>query len=282
MMRSKALFKFMEERHSIYERKELGYPKPWTNDEILQNYKFCNVYRELDTQTIWFAENWRTPNEDDPDLWFASLVFRFINWHETAEQLGYPVPWKSIKFLNTLKNRKIKGEKVYSGAYIISTHGSKEPKHIYLMKILSEIWKKREKLRYKENELLEDFHSRLMDCYGVGSFLAAQVIADVKYAGELKKAKDWWTFAAPGPGSLRGMNRVFNSPTNRSFPKDTWYKNLRKLHEDIFYKIEEAEMVPIHAQDLQNCLCEFDKYERVRLGEGRPRSKYKGVEDESI
>ena len=36
-------------------------------------------------------------------------------------------------------------------------------------------------------------------------------------------------------------------------------------------------MPMIHAQDLQNCLCEFDKYERVRLNEGRPRSNYPGL-----
>lgn len=32
----------------------------------------------------------------------------------------------------------------------------------------------------------------------------------------------------------------------------------------------------LDAQDLQNCLCEFDKYERVRMGQGRPRSRYPG------
>lgn len=31
------------------------------------------------------------------------------------------------------------------------------------------------------------------------------------------------------------------------------------------------------AQDIQNCLCEFDKYERVRLGEGAPKQRYPGV-----
>jgi hypothetical protein len=31
----------------------------------------------------------------------------------------------------------------------------------------------------------------------------------------------------------------------------------------------------LHAQDIQNCLCEFDKYERVRLGEGTPKQLYK-------
>jgi hypothetical protein len=40
---------------------------------------------------------------------------------------------------------------------------------------------------------------------------------------------------------------------------------------------KKARMPQLHAQDLQNCLCEFDKYERVRLGEGRPKAKYNGV-----
>ena len=39
----------------------------------------------------------------------------------------------------------------------------------------------------------------------------------------------------------------------------------------------ETEDGPLHAQDVENCLCEFDKYERTRLGEGRPRSLYAGM-----
>ena len=30
----------------------------------------------------------------------------------------------------------------------------------------------------------------------------------------------------------------------------------------------------LHAADLQNCLCEFDKMERVRLGEGKPKRRF--------
>jgi hypothetical protein len=30
----------------------------------------------------------------------------------------------------------------------------------------------------------------------------------------------------------------------------------------------------LELHDIQFQLCEFDKYERVRLGEGRPKSKY--------
>ena len=33
----------------------------------------------------------------------------------------------------------------------------------------------------------------------------------------------------------------------------------------------------LHAQDVQNCFCEYDKYVRVLNNEGRPRSTYPGV-----
>ena len=43
------------------------------------------------------------------------------------------------------------------------------------------------------------------------------------------------------------------------------------------YSVEMLEpYVPaLEMRDIEHCLCEFDKYERTRLGEGRPRAKYK-------
>lgn len=279
-MRTDDLFKFIRERHAVWQNKEDGVLKPWTDDPILQQYRFCNVYREMDTQTIWFADNWREPNENDEDLWFAALVFRLVNWHETAEAIGYPVPWKSIKFLNALKRRKKEGLKVYNGAYIVSTNGVAEEKHMYLMKRLSAIWDKRADIRHEEGEDLNTFHGRLVEQDAIGSFIAAQVIADMKYTPRGLTAPDWWTFAASGPGSRRGLNRVMEFGVKDSWHEREWRMCLQNLHHNINPLIEEARMPRLHAQDLQNCLCEFDKYERVRLGEGAPKSKYPGEANE--
>ena len=43
------------------------------------------------------------------------------------------------------------------------------------------------------------------------------------------------------------------------------------------YSVEKLEpFVPaLEMREIEHCLCEFDKYERARLGEGRPRAKYK-------
>lgn len=277
-MRTKELFKFVRERWNIYDRRcNAGLPKPWTADPILQQYRFCNVYREYDTQTKWFAQNWREPNAADTNLWFAALVFRLTNWHMTAGDLGYPVPWNANKFIRVLELRKAAGVRVFNPAYIVSTNGVAQEKHLYLAEKLSIIWKDRLKYQFKRDyDSLKTMHERLMESYGVGSFIAGQVIADAKYAGAMLDAPDWYDWAASGPGSRRGLNRVMGVSITKSWKEREWFESLQDLHAEIIPLVAAAGMPDLHAQDLQNCLCEFDKYERIRLGEGRPKQRYNG------
>ena len=75
------------------------------------------------------------------------------------------------------------------------------------------------------------------------------------------------------------MNRVMKRDKKTRIKETQWKHELDLLRDKIRPMVLQAGMPDIHAQDLQNALCEFDKYERVRLGEGRPRSLYNGVQD---
>lgn len=276
-MRVDDLMAFILERHKIWKLKEAGKSKPWTQDPILQSYRFCNVYRELDTVTIWIAENWRAKHANDPHLWFAMCVARLINWPDTLGALGYPVPWRPAKFEDALHRRQQAEQKAFGGAYIVSTNGRAMDKAEYLARhVLNPLWEARKAIAPKRGEPLAHFHARLMQFDGMGSFMAAQVVADLKYVEPLRSAPDWDTWAASGPGSRRGLNRVFGRPTDAPWRGDDWLGSLTELHLAVGRRIAKARMPPLHAQDLQNCLCEFDKYERTRLGEGRPRATYPG------
>jgi hypothetical protein len=276
--RIKRFTQFIIERHAIYIRKSQGEEKPWTKDLILQRYRFCNVYRELDTVTQWVAKCWRKPHEFDPDLWFAMAVARVINWPETLFDLGYPIPWSEQEFMFTMQARKEEGAQIYNGAYMISTHGVKMDKAKYLAKKeLTPLWKNRYKIRPKMNESLFALHERLIQQRDLGSFMSGQIIADLKYAKPYLGARDWHTFAVSGPGSRRGLNRVIGWSVGNPWKEAEWYKRIIELKAEVDPVIKRMKMQTLHAQDLQNCLCEFDKYERVRLGEGRPKSTYPGV-----
>lgn len=282
-MRVDELLRFMIKRHDIWRARQAGLPAPWTKDGILQSYRFCNVYRELDRETAWIRENWRLPLADHGFLFFPMLVARIINWHETLEEMVIPMPWNRNKFVDVLHKRKALGQKVWTGAYMVTTHRQAVSKERYYAdQVLTPVWEDRKALAPKMGDTLATFHARLADVHGVGDFLAAQVVADTKHHGHLLNASDWWTWAAPGYGSVRGLNRLFDRPYTARIPQEQFKRELDQLHSVVTRFIQHERghnLLPIDAQDLQNCLCEFDKYERARLQQGRPRSRYNGRGD---
>lgn len=275
------LLRFMRERHRIHQHRQMGLPKPWTTDPILQQYRFCNVYRELDTETVWIRENWREPLAEHGYLFFPMLVARVVNWHETLEEMSIPLPFDSKQFQRVLCKRNALGQKVWTGAYMITTHRVAMPKEkYYAERVLQPVWDNRKALAPRTDDTLASFHERLAACVGIGDFLAAQVVADTKHHGFLKHAPDWWSWAAMGEGSRRGMNRVMGRPYKERTSPQVWRRDLDRLWHEVRTAMREergCNLRPIDAQDLQNCLCEFDKYERVRLEQGRPRSRYNGL-----
>lgn len=274
-MRLNALIAFIIERHKIWKKRARGKPAPWTKDPILQTYRFCNVYRELDKVTLWIATHWRKPHADYPHLWFSMVVARLINNPDTLGSLALPGRWNKTQFLRVMHRRRDRGEKAFGSAYIVSTNGRKMDKAQYLAEqVLDPMWEEREGLQPKRGDTLSEYHATLGQYQGMGSFMAAQVVADLKYVEPLRSAADWWTFAASGPGSRRGLNRVMGLDPSDHWNEVEWYKTLRAIRGEVNDRLVTEGMDKLHAQDLQNCLCEFDKYERARLKEGRPKQKY--------
>lgn len=264
IQRIKAFNAFVEERERIRVKKVAGEPRPWTDDPIFQSYKFCNVHREDDRTTQWVSANWRNPHKNDPDLWFAMVIARrALNWPPSMEALGYPVPWNPEDFLHVLQTRTAAGLKNYDTAYQLLVQGQKGDKSLMMVKhILAPLWKDREHIRPRKDDTLRSFFDRLSSYKYMGLFYTGQVIADLKYV-QLTDAPDWSSFAVPGPGSERGLNRVMGHDKNAPWREDNWQRNLADLHVLTSTKM--------HAQDLQNCLCEYDKYVRISNSEGRVR-----------
>lgn len=277
---TKAFIDFIVARHQVFLNRKAGMQKPWTPDAVLQAYRFCNVYRELDTVTLWVKDNWREPNRDKPDVWFAMVVARLVNWPQSLLEFSPHGPvssWRPKWFVDALDKRKAACEKVFTGAYMIHAGPNPGSKAGYLAEeVLTPMWERRAEIRPRKGDTLESFHARLMTCKDMGSFMAGQVVADTKYTDSLGMAPDWWTWAAMGPGSQRGLSRVAMLDIKTKWKQEVWLPVLQELQAEVNFVILKKGWTKLHAQDIQNCLCEFDKYERVRLGEGRPRSLYNG------
>jgi hypothetical protein len=291
------LLYWIREREAARRAKEANKVPPWTPDLIIQNYRFCNVRRNDDKVTKWIHQHWLEPHSGDPDLWFAMVVARLVNWPDTLERLtktvfngSGKVRWLNLAFVSEMHLRKAQGEKVFSGAYIVSTNGRTMDKAEYLEQfVLTPLWNALESVRPRHvvtregktrmyGDTLGEFHKRLMQFDGMGSFMAAQVVADIKYdpRSPLRTAPDWQWWAAPGPGSKRGLNRIMGAHHDRPFTDKEWAFHFGGLLPLVNSKLDANTrwQGPLTGQDLQNCLCEFDKFERVRLGQGKPRSGY--------
>lgn len=260
---------WIKEREQVRIAKESGKPKPWTKDPILQNFKFCNVHREDDYVTRWFALNWRGPKYwDEPNFIASIMLGRTINWPNTLEVLGFPHVWEPHKVIATLDKIAAAGNKVWTGAYMITAGPTGVRKSVWVVGNAEHYFKNPPKLDptsiQKSWELI--VHSNY-PC--VGPFMAGQIIADLKQTPHLAQAEDWWDWAALGPGSNRGLNRLHDRPLNTHLPQKVGVQEMRAVR-------AELELDDICLQDVQNCLCEIDKYERVRLGQGRPRAGYNG------
>jgi len=257
---------FAIEREAIRKRKEAGGPKPWTDDPILHEKRFCNIHREDDAVTRWVTKHIVEPNRNDQDLWFRIATARLINQPDTLiELLDYLAPFEATHVRTILEVREARGKTIWRGAYHSAMARAGQSRIDRLVaEILGPMWRNREELRPRPGDTLGGYSDRLRVCAGIDSFLAAQFIADLKYVAPLSEAPDWWTFALFGTGSKEGLNYVCKRKVKASWSEPLWYATLLELNETIAPRLEAAGIARLDMQNVQNVLCEFSKYERWR------------------
>lgn len=277
----KRIFTFAQERILIYQRRQEGMKPPWTADPILRDFRFCNIYREWDKVTVWIREHWRDPHSKDPELWFAMCIARLLNRPDALAVLPYPVPFDVVVFSRRLVEHRKAGGKIFNPAYIVSTAGISMDKLAYIThSVIEPLWKARDRLRPKPGDTLNSYHMLLGQMQGFGSFMTAQVIADIKYHEPLRQAPDWDTFAASGPGSRRGLNYVLGRNRKDVWREDEWRLELKRLRAKLLPMFKDAQMPEPHGQDVQNTLCEYNKWHAATYEGRKPKQRYGAKEVE--
>lgn len=283
----------LNERHRIFVNRQQGAPKPWTDDPIMQRYKFTNVFRELDRTTIFVRENIREPLWDESEL----LLFNVALFRQTGAAEGWQGivrRWDAEKQATKYVAAQERGIKVFTGAYMVTGMfpGAKgNNKVVSLFKYaLQPVWENRRRLadlcRTKHSmEALVDALGEFMGWKG-NRFMAYEVACDLLYTPLLANAVDQYTWANPGPGAQRGLSRLYGGEINMgrgagSRDRSTCIKEMQALLKKAPKKLGKHILTDprgeVDMRFIENALCEFDKYIRTQNGEGRPRSKYNGI-----
>lgn len=284
---------WINERHMIYvKRFEKELHAPWTKDKILREYKFTNAFRQLDRVTQAWTDRFcrllhKGRDMTDGDLLFQLCQFRFFNWPETYDKLFFGMSkWNLKKAKALLDDMKSEKKQIFTGAYIITAAGRTDPKHYVIAEALDELYETRDELAeaIRDEESMQHTTKVLASITTVGPFIAYEIACDLRHTRILAHAKDRLSWANTGPGAKRGIHRLLYGKIGgvENLPKgeynDVMHDLLKMAPSKLGKHFDKAEW-PFEMREIEHSLCEFDKYMRVKNGEGRPRSKFEPPED---
>lgn len=256
------------ERHRIWVARQNNEPQPWTEDPVLSRMKMTNMFRVLDPGSQ-FVFDLDTP---DPVDVIARLVFyRMTNlpatWEMLKVELGdYP---KAMDFIHqsavlfqTIESYRKRGNKVFSGAYIIVPEpGTMNNKVGGALRVARTFVQKNAEEFLNATTQAERF-AVLKSTLGIGPFLSMQILTDWGY---LQAEEPDLEFVVAGPGARRGAAIICATcPPERLIAEkaEHWF-------DDPFVRLGNRGLT---AMDVQNTFCEFGKMVRYTHG-GKPIPK---------
>lgn len=242
----KEFFELIFERQEIWHKRFiLKQPRPWTKDPILRDYKFTNVYRELDRSSQYLINNiiinkeglqlrqiifkmiiYRIFNKPDafesglvqlPDYGNKNSYQRFyeqvVNYRETVDNPFHTAYMQSMAFLPKDMQREAE-KKIESG----ELKGKLKDYAIcqYVVPLVKDFASSiAKKVLAKSYENPEEFMQEILKMPTVGRFIAHEYYIDIcylaKYHNKYKFQFDENSFTNVGPGASLGLYFIFPS-----------------------------------------------------------------------
>lgn len=302
-------FEIMIERQEIwYKKVVLKQPWPWTENKILRDYKYTNVYRELDRASQWMIENvLKDHSLSVKDLVWRIIIFRFFNLPATFEVGGVELPhyddfdpeymWQQVVSLRE------KGVNPYHTAYLQNLAFLPKPANwngrglfkdeAIINYAFPRIHKKIPELvvALKTAESPEVLMKIMEQFDAVGGFMSHEFFIDFCYVARYWKKPimkfDQNDYTNVGPGASLGLRLIFPSLMPKEQKRGIYV--LRDIAHDWMEKLGEFkylgwdgenyvcpapnERLTLH--QIEMWLCEYSKYWKMQHNVGKQRSRYK-------
>ena len=267
-------WRFAYKRQSAFLKRLSSAPRPWSDDPILERYKFCNVYRAADRVSQYLIHDviYTDVKADPADMFFRIVAFRLFSqidtWRGLVERLGRQPVLEDLAggaFTAALDDiRRVHG-KLYTHAFILCAADAYKvgAKHLNHAALLRDMFFESGLAAFLLNaQSLQAIVRRLMDFPLIGRFMSYQIAIDLNYSPLVNFDEDDFTLA--GPGALRGIAKVF-ADTAGYTPEQIVLRMVDR-QEDEFARL--GLDFPglfgrrLHAIDCQGLFCETDKYLR--------------------
>jgi hypothetical protein len=267
-------WRFAAERQAILFRRLEGAPYPWTDDVILQTYRFTNAYRASDRVSQFLIKQviYREAySQDSKEVLFRVLLFKLFNkeatWQLLESRLG-PLTWQSFSFAryDRILGATIgQGTRIYSAAYIIPPVGLDQSgvKHRGHLRLIELMLKGDLASRLQDSRDLREVFLLLKGYPSLGDFLAFQLAIDLNYSPLINHEEA--EFVVPGPGARDGLAKTF--PNASAADAEALIAHMAERQEAEFarlnLKFRSLWGRRLQLIDCQNLFCELSKYTRI-------------------
>jgi alpha-glutamyl/putrescinyl thymine pyrophosphorylase clade 1 len=272
-------WRFAAARQAVYEARLAGAPAPWSDDPVLQTFRFTNVYRAADRVSQFLISNVIYDGEHDADdLVFRTLLFKLFNRIETWQRLEQAVgrlSWRTFdpKHCGAALDELAAAGPIYSPAYVIPPPRLGAPrKHRNHLRLLQVMMEDDLSGRVRKAGGLREIYDALATYPSIGRFLAFQFTIDLNYTPLTSFNEDDYIVA--GPGAIDGIRKCFGPEA--AGREESVIRFMVDAQDEQFARLG----LPfgglfgrrLHLIDAQNLFCEVDKYARVVHPEAQGRS----------
>lgn len=258
---------FVQARHEAWISRQLGLPAPWTQNDIVNERKFTNVFRILDPGTQFVLSDLYS----DPDLEPVTAAYRAFlyrhtgrieTWQAAEEFLGHkPRPGDEDEILAIWDHwRNVLERPFFTNAYLVfpqsQTPGTDKVHSI--VALASSLAVSGTFQSFVDARNPQERFAVLRAVKGVGDFMAMQVTTDYGYS-PFETHDQENTYVVAGPGAVKGSRALVPEGPRAHIMEWAW----ERLHSlSLQLPLPGGRVRYPSLMDAQNTLCEFSKYVR--------------------
>lgn len=259
---------FINERLEIWKRKTAGEGAPYTHDAILSQYRFCNIFREFDRQTIEFHAL-LNPLRDNFPLWLLNMFYcRMVARPDTIRAVG-------LLSFDATHNEQLYKQLItlprprYGTPYVFPIsviQKSKTPtRELFITEYLPLITRTIAKeIETWERVSVYEGVKKVIPLFGFNlNFLWTEVLIDVAY--QFPHYINLFERFPVGPGALPTLTRIDAEKDPSELVRELAHINI-----DTHITIN-GKPLRLSAENWEGVACEFRKYTNLSAGKGRKR-----------